>query len=110
MTRARRISVGMVLGSVVLGATFALAQSPAFFRIGTGGTSGTYYPIGGLIANAVSGTIGSGVAGIVPTAVASNGTVAHLNAIQGGTLADGHTQRRRRGEECVRSGGTRGSS
>ena len=29
------------------GATLAVAQSPAFFRIGTGGTAGTYYPIGG---------------------------------------------------------------
>ena len=37
-----------------LGATLALAQAPAFFRIGTGGTAGTYYPVGGLIANTIS--------------------------------------------------------
>ena len=28
----------------------ALAQGPRFLRIGTGGQSGTYFPIGGLIA------------------------------------------------------------
>src|SRR3546814_11946912 len=32
MTRERRISAGEVLGSVILGATFSLAKSPAFFR------------------------------------------------------------------------------
>ena len=29
-------------------------QAQQFFRIGTGGTAGTYYPIGGMIANAIS--------------------------------------------------------
>ena len=32
----------------------AAAQAQQFFRIGTGGTAGTYYPVGGIIANAVS--------------------------------------------------------
>ncbi|TAG77206.1 MAG: immunogenic protein, partial [Burkholderiales bacterium] len=35
-----------------LAASSASAQT--FFRINTGGTAGTYYPIGGLIANAIS--------------------------------------------------------
>ena len=30
------------------------AQEMKFFRIGTGGAGGTYFPIGGLIANAIS--------------------------------------------------------
>jgi TRAP transporter TAXI family solute receptor len=74
------------LGSV------ALAQAPAFFRIGTGGTAGTYFPIGGLIANAISGANGAGVPGLVATAVASNGSVANINAIQGGSSESGFTQ------------------
>src|SRR3546814_20912243 len=82
----------MVLGSVVVAATISLAQSPAFFRIGTGGTSGTYYPIGGLIANAISGTENSGVPGLVATAVSSNGSVANINAIQSGSLESGFSQ------------------
>lgn len=81
-----------VAGIVALGASVALAQSPAFFRIGTGGTAGTYYPIGGLIANAISGAEGQGVEGLVATAVASNGSVANINAIQGGSMESGFTQ------------------
>ena len=37
----------------------ASAQQLQFFRIGTGGTAGTYFPIGGLIANAISSPPGS---------------------------------------------------
>ena len=37
----------------------AQAQDMKFWRIGTGGTGGTYYPIGGLIANAISNPPGS---------------------------------------------------
>ena len=54
MMKKRRMAVGAVLGAIVLSAGMALAQAPAFFRIGTGGTAGTYYPGGRLIANAVS--------------------------------------------------------
>src|SRR3546814_8922430 len=89
MKRTGRLAAGMVLGSVVVAATISLAQSPAFFRIGTGGTSGTYYPIGGLIANAISGTENSGVPGLVATAVSSNGSVANINAIQRGSMEYG---------------------
>jgi TRAP transporter TAXI family solute receptor len=81
-----------VAGVLAVGASVAFAQSPSFFRIGTGGTSGTYYPIGGLIANAISGSEGQGVEGVVATAVASNGSVANINAIQGGSMESGFTQ------------------
>ena len=79
----------------------AVAQEMAFFRIGTGGTAGTYYPIGGLIANAISNPPGSracddggscGVPGLVATAVASNGSVGNINAINGGQMEAGFTQ------------------
>ncbi|MBU1317321.1 MAG: TAXI family TRAP transporter solute-binding subunit [Alphaproteobacteria bacterium] len=81
-----------IVGVLAVGASVAFAQSPAFFRIGTGGTAGTYYPIGGLIANAISGAEGKGVEGLVATAVASNGSVANINAIQGGSMESGFTQ------------------
>ncbi|KEQ04673.1 MULTISPECIES: TAXI family TRAP transporter solute-binding subunit [Pseudorhizobium] len=81
-----------MVGVLAVGASVAFAQSPAFFRIGTGGTAGTYYPIGGLIANAISGAEGKGVEGLVATAVASNGSVANINAIQGGSMESGFTQ------------------
>ena len=59
-----------VLGATaVLGLAFAgvaAAQAPTFFRIGTGGTAGTYFPIGGLIANAISGPRARACPGLSP--------------------------------------------
>ncbi|KAB0538395.1 TAXI family TRAP transporter solute-binding subunit (plasmid) [Pseudochrobactrum algeriensis] len=88
----RRFMAAAVLGTAALGVTIATAQSPSFFRIGTGGTAGTYYPIGGLIANAISGNGDQGVPGLVATAVSSNGSVANINAVQSGGLEAGFTQ------------------
>lgn len=56
------------------GAAFAAAKT--FLSIATGGTSGTYYPIGGAIAQAVSkGT------NIQATAETSNASVANVNLV-----------------------------
>ncbi len=63
------------------------AQAQQFFRIGTGGTAGTYYPVGGMIANAVSQP-----GKIVVTAQASNGSVANVNGIAGGSMESGFSQ------------------
>ncbi|MBZ8134400.1 TAXI family TRAP transporter solute-binding subunit [Afifella sp. IM 167] len=77
------------------------AQDMKFFRIATGGTAGTYFPIGGLIANAISNPPGSrpceeggscGVPGLVATAIASNGSVANVNAIGSGAVESGFSQ------------------
>ncbi len=85
---------------IVVGSA-AAAQDPQFFRIGTGGTSGTYYPIGGLIANAISNPPGSrpceeggscGYPGLIASALSANGSVANINAIAGGTLESGFSQ------------------
>ncbi|HVE54934.1 MAG TPA: TAXI family TRAP transporter solute-binding subunit, partial [Ramlibacter sp.] len=54
---------------------------------GTGGTAGTYYPVGGMIANAVSQP-----GKIVATAQASNGSLANVTAIGGGSMEAGLTQ------------------
>jgi TRAP transporter TAXI family solute receptor len=90
----------LFLAAVVLGlSNTALAQQ--FFRIGTGGTAGTYYPIGGLIANAISNPPGSrecdkggscGMPGLIATAVSSNGSVANINGVAGGQLESGFSQ------------------
>ncbi len=78
------VGVGMVVA-----ATASTAQAQNFFRIGTGGTAGTYYPIGGLIANAISQPV---VPNLIATAVATNGSVANVNAIQGGGAESGFSQ------------------
>jgi TRAP transporter TAXI family solute receptor len=76
----------------------AEAQDMKFWRIGTGGAGGTYYPIGGLIANAISNPPGSracdkggscGVPGLVAIAVSTNASVANMNAIHAGQLDAG---------------------
>lgn len=88
------------LGAALL-ARPATAQDITFFRIGTGGTVGTYFPIGGLIANAISNPPGSracadggscGVPGLVATAVASNGSVANVAGIASGGMQSGFVQ------------------
>lgn len=87
MRLQRRI---LAAGLAVIGLTVAstaFAQAPAFFRIGTGGTAGTYYPIGGLIANAISTP-----PQLVATAVASNGSVANVNALVSGAAESGFVQ------------------
>ena len=78
------------IAAITLPSALALAgtaQAQQFFRIGTGGTTGTYYPIGGMIPNAVS------VPGkIVATAQASNGSLANVNAVAGGSMESGFSQ------------------
>jgi len=72
-------------------AASALLAGPAsaqqFFRIGTGGTAGTYYPIGGMIANAVSQP-----GKIVATAQATSGSLGNVNGIVGGAMESGFSQ------------------
>lgn len=87
----RAFAVGAATAAILAGTGMSLAQQ-AFFRIGTGGTAGTYYPIGGLIANAISATGEAGVEGLVATAVASNGSVANISAIQSDAAEAGFTQ------------------
>ena len=77
-----------LLTAVVAATAFvSAAQAQQFFRIGTGGTAGTYYPIGGMIANAVSQP-----GKIIVTAQASNGSLANVNGIAGGAMESGFSQ------------------
>jgi TRAP transporter TAXI family solute receptor len=73
--------------AAALTALAAGAQAQQFFRIGTGGTAGTYYPVGGMIANAISQP-----GKIVATAQASNGSVANVTGIAGGAMESGFSQ------------------
>ena len=75
-----RRGLGLAAAGAALAPSLASAQAPQFFRIGTGSAGGTYYPIGGIIANAIScppgapcNTAGAtdGVPGMVAVAQAS---------------------------------------
>ena len=84
---SRRQVMAVAAGFGTLGLAGLRAQAQAkFFRIGTGGTGGTYYPVGGLIGNAISNDK------INVSAVATNGSVANVNAIVGGSLESGFSQ------------------
>ncbi len=79
-------------------ASVAEAQNPTFFRIGTGGAGGTYFPIGGTIANAISAPPGArpcdeggqcGVPGLIAIAQSTTASVFNNAAVQNGELEAG---------------------
>ncbi|MBM3629700.1 MAG: TAXI family TRAP transporter solute-binding subunit [Alphaproteobacteria bacterium] len=88
----RRQFIALAAAAGAASAAGAARAQQQFFRIGTGGTGGTYFPVGGMIANAISEASGTGVKGLVATAVASNGSLANINAIGAGQFEAGLTQ------------------
>ncbi len=96
MTRFTRI-LGAAAAAVLI-ATSAMAQTPTFFRIGTGSAGGTYFPIGGTIANGISAPPGArpcdkggqcGVPGLVAIAQSTTASVFNNTAVQNGELEAG---------------------
>lgn len=88
---------GAMFASVMLVGS-SLAQTPVFFRIGTGGAGGTYFPIGGTIANGISAPPGSrpceeggqcGVPGLIAIAQSTTASVFNNAAVQNGELEAG---------------------
>ncbi|GGG31189.1 hypothetical protein GCM10010964_18920 [Caldovatus sediminis] len=98
----RRTVLAAVAAAAVCAPAAALAQAaPQFFRIGTGSAGGTYYPIGGIIANAISCPPGApcgeaggtaGVPGLVAVAQATQGSVQNVNLIQSGNAESAFSQ------------------
>ncbi len=93
--------VGMLLLLGHPSSYISAAEEIQFFRIGTGGVAGTYYPIAGTIAYAISNPPGSrpcesggscGPAGLVIIAQSANGSVANVKGIQQGNLESGFVQ------------------
>ena len=84
--------------ATVMTAGLAAAQEPTFFRIGTGSAGGTYFPIGGTIANGISSPPGSrpceeggqcGVPGLIAIAQSTTASVFNNTAVQNGELEAG---------------------
>ncbi len=96
------IKAAVIGAALVAGLSTAVsAQDLKFFTIGTGGTAYTYYPVGGVIANAISKPPGSrecdaggscGVEGLIASAVSSRGSVDNVNAIVSGLRNSGFAQ------------------
>jgi len=97
-TDRRRLLQMLAGGAAVLALGFvrrarAASTDIRFFRIGTGAPSGTYFPLGGEIANALSNPPGSrdcakggacGVPGVIAVAQASQGSVENVEAVEKG--------------------------
>lgn len=99
ITKLKTVALSAALALGLTGS--AAAQEIQFFSIGTGGTSFTYYPVGGVIANAISKPPGSrecgeggscGVDGLIASAVSSRGSVDNINAILSGLRNSGFAQ------------------
>lgn len=92
------VRLGSAVALATLFAGSALAQDPTFFRIGTGSAGGTYFPIGGTIANGISSPPGSrpcdeggqcGVPGLIAIAQSTTASVFNNTAVQNGELEAG---------------------
>ena len=94
---ARRTLLASLLGVPLLpsGTAWSATDDIRFFRIGTAATTGTYFQIGGMLANAISKPAGSrdcdrggscGVPGLVAVAQATQGSVENVDAVGSGRL------------------------
>ncbi|MGH6960177.1 MAG: TAXI family TRAP transporter solute-binding subunit, partial [Dongiaceae bacterium] len=100
------LGVGTLLAgaSVRLASPSLLAQTEdeiRYFRIGTGATSGSYFAIGGVIANVISNPPGSrpcdrggncGVPGLIAVAQTTQGSVDNIDGLAKHTLESGLSQ------------------
>ncbi|MFM2422609.1 MAG: hypothetical protein RL291_1139 [Pseudomonadota bacterium] len=85
ISRRDAVRGAAALGALAATSGTAFAQQQ-FFRIGTGGTAGTYFPIGGIIANSIT------TDKISASAQATGGSVANVNAIASGAAESGFSQ------------------
>jgi TRAP transporter TAXI family solute receptor len=96
----RNLAATVVLALLALTGV-AHAQTPNFFRIVSGAAGGNYFPMAGIIANAISSPPGSrpcdkggscDVPGLIAIAQSANGSVANVNAIESGAAESGFSQ------------------
>jgi len=76
----------VALSMVFISPTFAAKKS--FFAIATGGTGGTYYPLGGVLAQALSNKLPD----VIVTAQSGNASVANCNLIKSHEIESGFVQ------------------
>ena len=100
----KRLASAFAALALLFSATGAAPADEAkltFFRIGNGSTAGTYYPIGGIIAAAISNPPGGapcaeggacGVPGLLASALASAGSVENVENVGKGVVESGFAQ------------------
>ncbi|KDR96196.1 hypothetical protein SAMN02745945_01926 [Peptoclostridium litorale DSM 5388] len=77
MKITKKITAIILALVVIMAATVGCSDGKRFFNITTGGTGGTYYPVGGALAEVLS----NNVENLAATAQAGNASVANCNLI-----------------------------
>ncbi len=89
MLKSKTILILVLAISLVMGMfSFGIAAERQFIAIATGGTGGTYYPLGGALAQMLS----NNVEGLIVTAQSGNASVANCNLISRGQIETGFSQ------------------
>lgn len=88
MTFSRRHFLGTTAAATLAGLASApaLAQDRVFFGIATGGTGGTYYPLGGMLAQLISNTAELPDTKVSATAETGNASVANAQLLGRGEI------------------------
>ena len=89
MLKSKAILVLVLAISLVMGMlSFGMAAERQFIAIATGGTGGTYYPLGGALAQMLS----NNVEGLIVTAQTGNASIANCNLISRGQIETAFSQ------------------
>ena len=86
--RPKMLLIAMLILSVVLAAAPSCMAAKQFFAIATGGTGGTYYPLGGVLAQALT----TKVPDVIVTAQSGNASTANLNLIRSHSIESAFVQ------------------
>ncbi|MBE3091940.1 MAG: TAXI family TRAP transporter solute-binding subunit, partial [Candidatus Atribacteria bacterium] len=89
MLKSKKILILVLAISLVMGMfSFGMAAERQFVAIATGGTGGTYYPLGGALAQMLS----NNVEGLIVTAMTSNASIENCNLIGRGQIETAFSQ------------------
>jgi len=89
MLKDKKILILILVISLALGmVSFSMAAEKQFVAIATGGTGGTYYPLGGALAQMISDK----VEGLIVTAQSGNASRANCNLIDRGQIETAFSQ------------------
>jgi len=89
MLKSKTILILVLAISLVMGMfSFGMAAERQFVAIATGGTGGTYYPLGGALAQMLSNY----VTDLIVTAQTGNASIANCNLISRGQIETGFSQ------------------
>ena len=86
--RPKMLLIAMLVLAVGLAAAPSCMAAKQFFAIATGGTGGTYYPLGGVLAQALT----TKVPDVIVTAQSGNASTANLNLIRSHSIESAFVQ------------------